>query len=105
MSGTSLLDPQARLTSLQGLFAQQKLAELRRRQLAALTSWWMAGARAQPAVTAVEASLARSHALGLLRGIAERDARARLLVLSSLDQSFGRRGRPLAPQHDLAYAT
>ena len=36
--------------------------ELRRRQLAALTSWWMAGARAQPAVTSSgRPTLGRSH--------------------------------------------
>ena len=56
--------------------------ELRRRQLAALTSWWMTGARAQPAVTAVEdLHWADPTTLELLRGIAERGALAPLFVL------------------------
>jgi predicted ATPase len=43
--------------------------ELRRRQLAALTNWWMAGARAQPAVMVVEdLHWADPTTLDLLRG-------------------------------------
>ena len=63
--------------------------ELRRRQLAALTSWWMTGARAQPAVTAVEdLHWADPTTLELLRGIAERGARAPLFVLVTARPEF-----------------
>jgi predicted ATPase len=49
--------------------------ELRRRQLAALTNWLMAGARAQSIVLAIEdAQWADPTTLDLLRGIAERGA-------------------------------
>ena len=63
--------------------------ELRRRQLAALTSWWMTGARAQPAVTAVEdLHWADPTTLELLRGIAERGALAPLFVLVTARPEF-----------------
>ena len=63
--------------------------ELRRRQLAALTSWWMTGARAQPAVTAVEdLHWADPTTLELLPGIAERGARAPLFVLVTARPEF-----------------
>ena len=63
--------------------------ELRRRQLAALTSWWMTGARAQPAVTAVEdLHWADPTTLDLLRGIAERGALAPLFVLVTARPEF-----------------
>ena len=56
--------------------------ELRRRQLAALTNWVMAGARAQPIVLAFEdLQWADPTTLDLLRGIAERGALAPLFVL------------------------
>ena len=56
--------------------------ELRRRQMAALTNWIIAGARAQPIVLAVEdAHWADPSTLDLLRGIAERGALAPLFVL------------------------
>jgi class 3 adenylate cyclase/predicted ATPase len=56
--------------------------ELRRRQLAALTSLVMTGARAQPAVLALEdLHWADPTTLDLLRGIAERGALAPLFVL------------------------
>ena len=63
--------------------------ELRRRQLAALTSWWMTGARAQPVVTAVEdLHWADPTTLELLRGIAERGALAPLFVLVTARPEF-----------------
>ena len=63
--------------------------ELRRRQLAALTNWWMTGARAQPAVTVVEdLHWADPTTLDLLRGIAERGARAPLFVLITARPEF-----------------
>ena len=63
--------------------------ELRRRQLAALTNWWMTGARAQPAVIVVEdLHWADPTTLDLLRGIAERGARAPLFVLITARPEF-----------------
>jgi class 3 adenylate cyclase/predicted ATPase len=63
--------------------------ELRRRQLAALTNWWMTGARAQPAVIVVEdLHWADPTTLDLLHGLAERGARAPLLVLITARPEF-----------------
>ena len=63
--------------------------ELRRRQLAALTNWWMTGARAQPAVIVAEdLHWADPTTLDLLRGIAERGARAPLFVLITARPEF-----------------
>jgi predicted ATPase/class 3 adenylate cyclase len=56
--------------------------ELRRRQLAALLAWVMAGARVQPVVLALEdVHWADPTTLDLFRGIAERGALAPLFVL------------------------
>ena len=63
--------------------------ELRRRQLAALANWRMTGARAQPAVTVVEdLHWADPTTLDLLRGLAERGARAPLFVLITARPEF-----------------
>ena len=63
--------------------------ELRRRQLAALTNWVMAGARAQPVVLALEdLHWADPTTLDLLRGIAERGALAPLFVLVTARPEF-----------------
>ena len=63
--------------------------ELRRRQLAAFTSWVMAGARTQPAVLAVEdLHWADPTTLDLLRGIAERGALAPLCSSSTARPEF-----------------
>ena len=63
--------------------------ELRRRQLAALTNWVMAGARAQPVVLALEdVHWADPTTLDLLRGIAERGALAPLFVLITARPEF-----------------
>jgi hypothetical protein len=63
--------------------------ELRRRQMAALTNWIMAGARAQPIVLVVEdAHWADPSTLDLLRGIAERGALAPLFVLITARPEF-----------------
>ena len=63
--------------------------ELRRRQMAALTNWIIAGARAQPIVLAVEdAHWADPSTLDALRGIAERGALAPLLVLITARPEF-----------------
>jgi predicted ATPase len=63
--------------------------ELRRRQLAALTNWLMAGARAQSIVLAIEdVQWADPTTLDLLRGIAERGALAPLCVLITARPEF-----------------
>ena len=63
--------------------------ELRRRQLAALTNWVMAGARVQPIVLALEdVHWADPTTLDLLRGIAERGALAPLFVLITARPEF-----------------
>ena len=64
-------------------------AELRRRQLAALTNLVMTGARTQPAVLAVEdVHWADPTTLDVLRGIAERGALAALFVLVAARPEF-----------------
>jgi class 3 adenylate cyclase len=63
--------------------------ETRRRQLAALTNWVIAGARSQPIVLALEdVHWADPTTLDLLRGIAERGALAPLLVLMTARPEF-----------------
>jgi predicted ATPase len=63
--------------------------ELRRRQLAALTNWVIAGARTQPAVLAFEdLHWTDPTTLDLLRGIAERGALAPLFVLITTRPEF-----------------
>ena len=63
--------------------------ELRRRQLAALTTWVVAGARVQPVVLAIEdVHWSDPSTLDLLRGIAERGALAPLFVLMTARPEF-----------------
>jgi class 3 adenylate cyclase len=63
--------------------------ELRRRQLAAMTAWVLAGARSQPAVVAFEdLHWADPTSLDLLRPLAERGAQAPLLLLASTRPGF-----------------
>jgi predicted ATPase len=63
--------------------------ELRRRQLAALTSWIIASAKVQPLVLSVEdLHWADPTTLDLLRGIAERGALAPLFVLITARPEF-----------------
>ena len=63
--------------------------ELRRRQLAALTGWVMAGARVQPVVLAFEdLHWADPTTLDVLRGIAERGALAPLFVVATTRPEF-----------------
>jgi predicted ATPase len=63
--------------------------ELRRRQLAAVTAWVMAGARVQPIVLALEDfQWADPTTLDVLRGIAERGALAPLFVLITARPEF-----------------
>jgi class 3 adenylate cyclase/predicted ATPase len=63
--------------------------ELRRRQLAALTNWVMAGARVQPIVLALEdLQWADPTTLDVLRGIAERGALAPLFIVATTRPEF-----------------
>jgi class 3 adenylate cyclase len=63
--------------------------ELRRRQLAAMTAWVLAGARSQPAVIAFEdLHWADPTSLDLLRALAERGAQAPLLLLATARPEF-----------------
>jgi class 3 adenylate cyclase/predicted ATPase len=63
--------------------------ELRRRQLAAMTTWVLAGARSQSAVVAFEdLHWADPTSLDLLRGLAERGAQAPLLLLATVRPEF-----------------
>jgi predicted ATPase len=63
--------------------------ELRRRQLAALTAWVLAGARTQPIVMAFEdLHWAGPTSLDLLQGLAERGAQAPLLILATARPEF-----------------
>ena len=63
--------------------------ELRRRQLAALTNWVLAGARVQPVVLAFEdLHWADPTTLDVLRGLAERGALAPLFVVATTRPEF-----------------
>ena len=63
--------------------------ELRRRQMAALTAWALAGARSQPIVLAFEdLHWADPTSLDLLHALAERGAQARLLLVASTRPEF-----------------
>ncbi len=63
--------------------------ELRRRQLAALTNWLVAGAKVQPVVLAFEdLHWADPTTLDVLKGIAERGALAPLFVLATARPEF-----------------
>jgi class 3 adenylate cyclase/predicted ATPase len=63
--------------------------ELRRRQLAAMTAWVLAGARSQPLVLAFEdLHWADPTSLDLLRAFADRGAQAPLLVLVTTRPEF-----------------
>jgi class 3 adenylate cyclase/predicted ATPase len=63
--------------------------ELRRRQLAAMTAWVLAGARSQPVVLAIEdLHWADPTSLDLLRTFADRGAQAPLLVLATTRPEF-----------------
>src|SRR5277367_3024087 len=63
--------------------------ELRRRQLAALLAWYMAGARVQPVVLAMEdLHWADPTTLDVLRSLADRGAFAPLLVLATTRPEF-----------------
>jgi class 3 adenylate cyclase/tetratricopeptide (TPR) repeat protein len=63
--------------------------ELRRRQLAAVTAWFLAGARTQPVVLAFEdLHWADPTSLDLIQALAERGAHAPLLVVATTRPEF-----------------
>jgi class 3 adenylate cyclase/predicted ATPase len=63
--------------------------ELRRRQLAAMTAWILAGARTQPVVLAFEdLHWADPTSLDLMRALAERGAQAPLLIIATARPEF-----------------
>ena len=63
--------------------------ELRRRQMAALTSWVLAGARSQPAAVVFEdLHWADPTTLDLMQALAERAAQAPLLIIATMRPEF-----------------
>ena len=63
--------------------------ELRRRQLAALSTWFLAGARSQPVALAFEdLHWADPTSLDLMQALAERGAQAPLLILATARPEF-----------------
>ena len=63
--------------------------ELRRRQLAAVTAWYLAGARTQPAVLVFEdLHWADPTSLDLMRSLVERGAQAPLLIVATTRPEF-----------------
>jgi class 3 adenylate cyclase/tetratricopeptide (TPR) repeat protein len=82
----ALLDEGLPTEERQGRFAPE---ELRRRQLAAITAWVLAGARSQPAVLAFEdLHWADPTSLDLMRALAERGGQAPLLVIATTRPEF-----------------
>ena len=85
----SLLAPLLDIPLPQGCTAALAPEELRRRQLAALTNWVMAGAKVQSVVLAFEdLHWADPTTLDVLRGIAERGALAPLLIVATARPEF-----------------
>ena len=84
-----LLAPLVDIPLPHGRAANFSPEELRRRQLAAMTAWVLAGARSQPAVVAFEdLHWADPTSLDLLRALAERGAQAPLLLLATTRPEF-----------------
>ena len=80
--------------------------ELRRRQLAALVAWVLAGARTQPLVLAFEdLHWADPTSLDLMKALAERGAQAPLLIIATARPEFRAPWKlALASRRDLARA-
>ncbi len=83
---TALLVEGPRTEDRRAKFAPE---ELRRRQLAAITAWILAGAQVQPIVIAFEDLLwADPTSLDLMRALAERGAQAPLLIIATARPEF-----------------
>jgi class 3 adenylate cyclase/tetratricopeptide (TPR) repeat protein len=84
---------------------QSASEELRRRQLAAITAWVLAGARAQPIVLSFEdLQWADPTSLDLMRALAEHGAQAPLLIIATARPEF----RPpwsASPHHSVVALT
>ena len=85
----SLLAPLVEIPLPEGRAAKLAPEELRRRQLAALTAWIIAGARSQPTVLAFEdLHWADPTTLDLMRALAERGAQAPLFIIATTRPEF-----------------
>ena len=88
-----LLAPLVDIPLPPGRAANFQPGELRRRQLAAMTAWVLAGARSQPVVLAFEdLHWADPTSLDLLRAFADRGAQAPMLLLATTRLEFRRLG-------------
>jgi class 3 adenylate cyclase/predicted ATPase len=86
---TALLAPVLGIPLPESRAAKLAPEELRRRQLAALTAWILAGARTQPIVLAFEdLHWADPTSLDLLKTLAERGAAAPLFILATARPEF-----------------
>jgi len=84
-----LLAPLVDIPLPPGRSASSPPEELRRRQLAAMTAWVLAGARSQPVVLAFEdLHWADPTSVDLLRALADRGAQAPLLLLATTRLEF-----------------
>ena len=84
-----LLAPLVDIPLLPGRGPHLPAEELRRRQLAALITWFLAGARSQPAALAFEdLHWADPTSLDLIQALAERGAQAPLLILATTRPEF-----------------
>ena len=89
VENTPLLAPLVDIPLPRGRAASFPAEELRRKQLAAMTAWVLAGARSQPDVLAFEdLHWADPTSLDLLRALAERGAQAPLLLLATTRPEF-----------------
>jgi len=89
VENASLLAPLLDISLPKELVPTLAPVELRRRQLAALTNWLVAGAKVQPVVLVFEdLHWADPTTLDVLRGIAERGALAPLLVVATTRPEF-----------------
>ena len=84
-----LIAPLVDIPLPEGRAAKLAPEELRRRQLAALVSWFLAGARSQPVALAFEdLHWADPTSLDLMQALAERGAQAPMLILATARPEF-----------------
>ena len=95
----SLIAPLVDIPLLEERAAKFAPEELRRRQLAALTTWFLAGARSQAVALAFEdLHWADPTSLDLMQALAERGAQAPLFILATARPEF-RPGWGMRPHH------